>query len=218
MIVYVESNFVLEIALSQEQASYAESILSLAESGKVSLAFPSFALSEPFATITYRRAKLTSLFNSLELTLEEMERSEPLKQFVLNMRPLVTSLKGAQRRDFDALPLTIERMLAAGRAIETDLSGFKEALGYQASLDLSPQDSIIYATVLHDLRSRPDEEIKCFLSRDKRAFLDEGNLSARYGDRDKLGSRRTINAQLKKYGCRYISSFDDGLNFIKRFA
>ncbi len=218
MIVYVESNFVLEIALSQEQASYAESILSLAESGKVSLAFPSFALSEPFSAITYRRSKLTNLFNSLELTLREVERSEPLKQIVVNMRPLVTSLKNAQPKDFDSLRVVFERMLMAGYAIETDLASFKEASERRTSLGLSPQDSIIYATVLSDLRSKPKEEIKCFLSRDKKAFLDESNPSAGHGDRDRLGTGYTINSELKKYGCRYISSFDDGLNFIKRFA
>jgi hypothetical protein len=51
MIVYVESNFVLEIVREQEEAVAASTILTLAESGKLKLAFPSFVLSEPFETI-----------------------------------------------------------------------------------------------------------------------------------------------------------------------
>ena len=49
MIVYVESNFVLELALGQEGSVSAESILILAEQGDIEIVFSSFAISEPFA-------------------------------------------------------------------------------------------------------------------------------------------------------------------------
>jgi hypothetical protein len=55
VIVYIESNFVLEIALEQEQSSAASSILSLAESRQIELAYSSFILSEPFASILRAR-------------------------------------------------------------------------------------------------------------------------------------------------------------------
>lgn len=42
MIVYVESNFILEIALEQNQAIAAEAILALAENGSITLALPAF--------------------------------------------------------------------------------------------------------------------------------------------------------------------------------
>jgi basic membrane lipoprotein Med (substrate-binding protein (PBP1-ABC) superfamily) len=51
MIIYVESNFALEIALGQEQSASAEAILSLAEQGKIALVFPGFALNEPLTTL-----------------------------------------------------------------------------------------------------------------------------------------------------------------------
>ena len=50
MLVYVESNFALEIALAQEEGDVAEGILKLAESSEIALAIPSFALSEPTRT------------------------------------------------------------------------------------------------------------------------------------------------------------------------
>ena len=55
MIVYVETNFVLEIAREQEQVESANQILILAEQGKIELAFPSFTISEPFSTIIRQR-------------------------------------------------------------------------------------------------------------------------------------------------------------------
>lgn len=49
---YVESNFVLEIALGQEELTAAERLLVAAEQGAIELALPVFALSEPFARVT----------------------------------------------------------------------------------------------------------------------------------------------------------------------
>ena len=44
MNVYVESNFVLELAFLQEQSSSCEEILSLAEGGRIQLVLPGYSL------------------------------------------------------------------------------------------------------------------------------------------------------------------------------
>ena len=48
MTVYVESNFVLAIALGQEDAEPATSLLELGEQGRLDLAFPALAVTRPF--------------------------------------------------------------------------------------------------------------------------------------------------------------------------
>lgn len=136
MIVYVESNFVLEIALNQEQSVSAEAILSLAEQEKIKLAFPSFALSEPFTTIMYRNGKRSHLYRELDATLKEIKRSEPLKDIALSIDTLIAALKLAGKNAFDPLHSVFGRMLAAGRSIETDSSIFRDALVYQDNLEL----------------------------------------------------------------------------------
>lgn len=75
-------------------------------------------------------------------------------------------------------------------------------LEYQRSLNLSLQDSIIYSAVVADLKSQPIEETKCFLSRDRKAFGRDVD--------------HRIKAELRKYNCRYIGSFSQGLDFIQR--
>ena len=72
MIVYVESNFILEIVLKQQHAASAEAVLQLAEMGKIDLAFPSFALSEPFATITRRERDQERLSKAIEGMLDQL--------------------------------------------------------------------------------------------------------------------------------------------------
>ena len=48
MIVYVESNFVLELAFLQEESEDCSEILQLAEAQRIELVFPSFCVGEPY--------------------------------------------------------------------------------------------------------------------------------------------------------------------------
>jgi predicted restriction endonuclease len=52
----IESNFVLEQALSQAQSQNCENILALCESEQASLVLPAFCITEPYDTLV-RRAK-----------------------------------------------------------------------------------------------------------------------------------------------------------------
>ena len=127
MIVYVESNFVLEIALKQEQSASAESIFNLAESNKIALAFPSFALSEPFATVMHRDRERIELHQSLTKTLRQLRRSEPHKQTILDLQPLLVILKNAVNGEFDQLHTTVARLLKFGTALELGESTLEQA-------------------------------------------------------------------------------------------
>jgi hypothetical protein len=48
--VYVETNFVLELVLAQEQQASCEEILALSEEGSLRLVIPSYSLVEPYET------------------------------------------------------------------------------------------------------------------------------------------------------------------------
>ena len=201
MVVYVESNFVLEIALEQEQSSAARSILALAESGQIELAYPSFVLSEPFENISRARRERNDLQVSLLKSFNYLQRSETYKEIMLDFEPMVNVLKGAYRRQIDLLHTAFDQLISVGRCISIDISIFREASTYQRSLRLSPQDSIIYSAVVADLKEQSQDAIKCFLSRDRKAFG---------GDDD-----RGIKIELGKYNCRYIGNFTQGLDFIQ---
>ncbi len=199
MIVYVESNFILEMALEQEQSLSCEAILKLVEIDKIALAFPSFALSEPFATIMHRNKERRELHGRLAVTLGQLQRSEPHRQTIYDLQPLLGILNSAIDREFELLHLIVARLLKHSRSIELDGSGLAQALSYQAQFDFKPQDSIIYATVVTDMQQRVPTEVKCFLSRDKEAFFINPG----------------IKHELASYNCRYIGNFAQGLDFIQ---
>src|SRR5260370_952176 len=79
MIAYVESNFVLELALQQEDHVSANSILTFAVDKKIDLAFPTFSLIEQFWTLANRRSKREKLekdHGELMKEIEQLQRSE----------------------------------------------------------------------------------------------------------------------------------------------
>ena len=182
MIVYVESNFVLEMVLRQRDAGPAEQILELAEKGKIELAFPSFALCEPFWTINRRE--------------RDQERLSKLLEGMIDQLP--TLLANAAKKEKDNLWTTVNRLINAGRPIETNSDCLRQALDYQKRFDLSQQDSIIYSAVTANMQRRPFAETKCFISTNYKDFKDPAIIS-----------------ELNSYNCRYEQSFGKGLNFIK---
>lgn len=198
MIVYVESNFVVEIALGQEQAASAEAILALAESGKIELVFPGFALSEPFATITHRNRERERLSKTLADMLRQLRRSAPHQQTVSTLQSVPGILTDLAGKEMDLLQETVKRLLNAGRSIELNSRIFEQAIAYQFMFDLSPQDSIIYAAIIADLLNQTRKSPKCFISRDKRAFNDPN-----------------IMAELTSYNCQYAVNMSGTLNFIE---
>jgi hypothetical protein len=137
MIVYVESNFVLEIALQREEYSSAEAILSLAENNKIELRFPGFILSETFGALRYRRGKRLNLYRSLQTTLKDIKRSASLREAALSMESLIGILENALETDFDVLHSTLSRMLSKGKAVIIDQNVFQDALTRKNRLDLS---------------------------------------------------------------------------------
>ncbi len=198
MIVYVESNFVLEMARQQEEAAAAEEILRLAEESGIVLVFPEFALCEPFSTLTYYGSNRSRFVDAMEREFRELARLQPHKSLASLLQPLGPMLLSIERTEMEALQLTVARMLKIGRSIPLTASVFQEAQQTQRKLGLSIQDAIVYSSVIADLRAQRGDVVKCFLSRNPKDFDDPA-----------------INAELGSFGCRYIAKFTDGLSYIQ---
>jgi len=198
MIVYVESNFVLEVALEQQDAPSAQAILALAEEGKIQLSFPTFALIEPFWTVRHRGRMRRDLHASLRMQLNQLQRSRQHEKFISILKPVLTTMLEIEKKEMDLLESTARRLLGVGESIEINRPIFEQAMKYQRHYDLSPQDSIIYSAVIDDLQQQTPKRVKCFISRNSKDF----------GDPD-------IKSELTSYNCRYIVEFKDGLSFIQ---
>lgn len=71
------------------------------------------------------------------------------------------------------------------------------AITYQANLDLSPPDSIVYASVLHHLSTTTPAK-SCFLNRNSKDFDDPDIVDT-----------------LNNYNCKMLPRFDSGHNYVQ---
>jgi hypothetical protein len=197
VIVYVESNFCLELAFQQEEEAHAEEILTLAEAGKLELAFPQFAVCEPFSTLNRYDNERRKLLTQLNTHLSELNRSAPQQAVVAGAQPLVETLARIGQDQADRLEAVIERMLNCGRSIALTATLFASARQFASQFDLSPQDAVVAASVLGDLLPQSAAaDSHAFLSRNSNDF---NPMKGQFGD----------------LGCRYIAKFEHGLQFIR---
>lgn len=197
MIAYVESNFLLEIALGQEQEDAASSILRLAEDQLISLAIPSFALSEPFSTVVHRHAHRMERIGELQKELVQLRRSVSRRDEVAALGELLSQMTNVATEEVGSLKAVVSRVLEHARIIDTTRATFQAALTIEREYSLTIQDAIILAAVQSDLAAQSVNEPKCFVSANFKDFSDPG-----------------IRQALRAGGCRYIGSFSAAYDFL----
>jgi len=206
MIVYVETNFILEIVFEQDGYVSATKILELSESNKIELAFPGFSVGESLSKVTRQGRDRGELYKSLVQPLQQLKRSISYRPIIVDLEPVLALFQDATKRESDRLLSVLERILKVGRLLELDISSFSHALTYKNQL--STEDSIVYGTIISDLKRRPHDETKLFISRDEKAFGEDRN-------KKKDPSYERIKTELDSYNCTYIKKFEDGLHFIE---
>ena len=104
MIVYVESNFVLELALLQEDHQECEEILDLAEVNKITLMLPAFSVGEPYEAWVRHDKRRKELRDKLSSEIRELTRSKPyqvLAQELQNLADLFVQSSEEAKRHLD---------------------------------------------------------------------------------------------------------------------
>ena len=191
MTVYVESNFVLEIALGQEQAQAAEAILDHAERREITLVLPVFSLSEPFAAIKRRSNDSQRLGNDLRALLRERGRSGPHQEDVRALRSASDLLESIERRELERLTATVDRLLSVATVIPVNEVTYAEALAIMGRIGLSHQDAMVYSSVLDHLKTTADHGPHLFANKNWRDF-----------------DVARILDELEALGCELVTGFD----------
>jgi hypothetical protein len=73
--VYVESNFVLQLALLQEFHANCDAIVKLCEAGRAQLVIPAFSLIEPYRTLGRHHAQRVRIKGDLDIELRQLART-----------------------------------------------------------------------------------------------------------------------------------------------
>jgi predicted nucleic acid-binding protein len=195
--VYVETNFVLEMAFEQEQAEACEDILQRAEAGTIRLLLPAFSFIEPYEKLRRQKSERFAFQTALEKEQREFGRyrsstqeqrdawSSVKESLVRSTQEAEQRFKSLQQRLLkvaQVLPLTAEVIATAAKCIE--------------DYGLNHPDALVMASVLCD----PDlgSEPSCFMNRNTKDFNDA-----------------SIVDELKLRHCELKWRFDHGLAYIR---
>ena len=197
MIAYVETNFLLEVAYLREGHQACEAIIDLALSKSITLVLPSFCVTE--ARMAWQRqAKQRSEFHEkLTAQIRELSRSKPLADLQDKSRELTAALIKNSEEDRHRLDAVLQRVFQCAVIEPVSDATVKSAIDYENSLGLSPQDSLVYVSVLQHMQSDPSAK-KCFLTKNSKDFANPDIY-------DELATSR----------CKLLTDFEDGLNYIQ---
>lgn len=196
MKIYVESNFVLELAFDQEQQSSCDSILRHCGLGAAQLAIPAYSLIEPYETLVRRHNERTRIKRDLDKELKQMVRSPGLAERMARFEDMVGLLTDSAVEEASRLEEARSRLLGVAQVIPADAAVLASAVRYRALHALSPQDAVVYASVLADLVAEGPER-SCFLNRNTKDFGNPG-----------------IVQELLVRNCKLLPRFDSGLAYL----
>ncbi|MEA2694179.1 MAG: hypothetical protein QOJ16_3566 [Acidobacteriota bacterium] len=196
MNVYVESNFVLELALAQEQHGSCEELLRLAEEEQVRIILPAYSLAEPYETLRRRHLGRAQVKRTLDKEIRELSRSANYALQVRDFGTVTSLLIDSGREEIQRLEATRARLLRIAEIIPLDGSILRSSSDLQAAYDLEPQDATIFASILLHL-ARAEFILSCFLSRDQ--DFEDPDLVERLG----------------RHGCKLLFRFDHGVGYVQ---
>ena len=111
MNVYVESNFVLEHALEQEDYDSCAQIIGLAANHRITLILPAFSLAEPHQAISGKAKARARLREDLRIHLSELGRSRQCREIPASFDALAAALIASAQFDREGVRRT-ERGIA----------------------------------------------------------------------------------------------------------
>lgn len=196
MNVYVESNFVLELALLQEQHASCEDILQLCEVGHIQLVMPAYSLAEPYETLVRRHKQRQRIRTELDAELRQLARTSVYADRLSGFRHLTALLIDSADEEVKHLESVRSRLLQVAEVIPLEASILIAATQCQVAHGFSPQDALVYAAVLSHLEEHHALP-SCFLNRNSRDFDDPD-----------------VVVELDRYNCKLLPRFDAGYQFI----
>ncbi|NLG70073.1 MAG: hypothetical protein GX496_11040 [Firmicutes bacterium] len=167
MVVYIESNFILELIFDQEQCASAERVLEFVEQGGASLRLPAFALLEPFYRGTRQVTRRSDVRWSLEQERKHLHRAtnETGRRATALVMQAIAALDEVNLAEYGRLYTMLDRIMACAQVLPITHSVYSLARRYQDEFDLGYPDAIIAASVLEDLEHHQHESV--FLCRDR---------------------------------------------------
>ncbi len=200
MNIYCETNFILEIVFSQEQATYCENIISLCKANKLNLIIPAYSFAESIYRLEKQISLQDSFIEDLDPQIKHFSRTVNYNQQNEQQIQKFKDLEIFLRKNKEELKSRFEKcrndLMSGAEIIPLDNESLSIAESFQAEYTLSFQDSIIFASTVSHLQQN-NSTPSCFLNRNANDF-----------------NTREIKSKLELLNCRLITNFKNGFSYI----
>lgn len=173
-----------------------QSIIELSEHRKINLLLPAFSIAETYETVIRRAKQRERLTREIVREVQQLSRSKSYKDRSQTLQTVTSLLTRSIEEEQARLNATLEDILRIAKTIPLNHTILTEATRFQASLNLLPQDAIVYASVLEHLKGTSGQQ-HCFLNRNSKDFDDPEIVDV-----------------LKSFQCKIMFHFEHGLNYI----
>jgi len=197
VIVYVETNFLLERAYVQERSDRCEELVELARSGSIHLVLPAYSAAEARATWDRRSGERDAFRAELQRQIQQLSRSRPFRSLRESSRELTSAFASSGEETRDRLEAVIGEVVAHGTVLALTHEVVAAARDYESRCDLTPPDALVLASVVAHAATVADEA-KCFVSQDVKGFANP-----------------KIYDELSKYRCKVLVNFADAVAFVQ---
>ena len=189
MIVAVESNFVLEVALRQNEVVDCERLIVLAQEGAIKLAIPACSLFEPYETLVRRRKQRDAILERLRDELRELARTEAFAHLSDTSMTVTRALAESAEIQAKALDSTVHALSRVATVIPLTAEVMRNAVEAQSAFLLSPQDCVVFASTDQYLREQGTDQ-KVFATKNSRDFLSDD-----------------VEDWFRRYNCKLLATF-----------
>jgi predicted nucleic acid-binding protein len=157
VIVYVETNFLLELALQRDEAKQAQELLKLAEWGDINLVVPAFSLAEARLALQNMSDGRRRFNDSLRVQIDELARSAPYTKLADASAGLTNALISSGDIHAAALDVIANRLRAHAELIPLTGDIDLAMSPLDLALGLETGDAYVYASIVSHIATRPGQ-------------------------------------------------------------
>lgn len=198
MNVYVESGFIMTLALRQDDHQAARQIVQLAQANQIILKIPAFSFSEPLATVQYRANNRNRLVEELRKETRELGRTQSHQVMARELDQYIIQMTRIVQLHLDAIEAVVLELSRTATLLQLDPTVLARAASYKQTADLRLQDAIVLASILLDREHHQAQDPALFISQDKDFQVPP------------------VQDLLRLAGCRHIPDFTNAVRFIER--
>ena len=198
--IFVESNFILEVAFQQEEAAACAALLAAVERQQCQLVLPGYSAGEVFETLRNRSAIRREAQEVIrrEIIQHQREKSVLISDMETLSRLLRDLLLERTTSQTEQLFATVAHLLRLATVLPLTALLVEQAYVAQQQYSLGPQDALVYSSVCQGLRELASAKENMFISRNKADF-----------------GKPEIVRELRELNCQYISTFRAAVNYLQ---